>query len=95
MNDTKLICKLRFQEAIDLITGTMRVFYRHGVWNEYKKIPTERAIEAIKKAAMVRTCTRTALGSSMFLFRVTVICGEEVQNEIPDDRGPGSACLDE
>ncbi len=74
MDDPKLICTLRFQEAIDLIAGTMRVFYRHGVWNEYKKVPTERAIEAIKKSGYGADVYQDSSGQ----FYVSVPCDSDM-----------------
>lgn len=46
----ELIVKLGFSKAIDKIKDREEVFYKHGVWNEYKKVKTKDAIENIKKS---------------------------------------------
>ena len=43
----KRIVTLGYQEAVDAIKGVSTVMYRHGVWNKYKPIPTEKASKAI------------------------------------------------
>ena len=74
MDDAKLICTLQRQKAIDLITGSMRVFCRYGVWNEYRKIPTERAIEAIKKSGYGADIYQDGSGQ----FYVSVPCDSDM-----------------
>ena len=44
------IVDLGFDEAVKAISGTETVMYRHGVWNSYKEMSTEEAIEHIKKS---------------------------------------------
>lgn len=46
----ELIVKLGFSKAIDKIKDREEVFYKHGVWNEYKKVKTKDAIESIEKS---------------------------------------------
>lgn len=74
MDDAKLICTLQHQRAIDLIAGTMRVFYRHGVWNKYRKIPTEKAIEFIKRSGYGADIYQDSSGQ----FYVSVPCDSDM-----------------
>jgi len=52
----------------------MRVFYRHGVWNEYKKVPTERAIESIKKSGYGADVYQDSSGQ----FYVSIPCDSDM-----------------
>lgn len=42
------LCTLGFKTAVDIIDGTERVYYKHGVWNKYKLTDTE----IVKKSIM-------------------------------------------
>ena len=44
----KRIVTLGIETAIKAIEGTDEVMLRHGVWNEYHKLETNRAIACIK-----------------------------------------------
>ena len=46
----KIICELRFSEAIEAIKGTDTVMYKHGVWNPYEKRKTEKVIKSIENS---------------------------------------------
>jgi hypothetical protein len=41
------ICELGYNNAINAIKGTDKVYFRRGVWNEYELISTEKAINKI------------------------------------------------
>ena len=43
----KRIVTLGYQEAVDAIKGVSTVMYRHGVWNKYEPLSTEKASKAI------------------------------------------------
>ena len=47
---TERIVTLGRQEAIDVIKDKPTVMYRHGVWNRYEKLPTEKAIASISRS---------------------------------------------
>lgn len=74
MNAITLICTLQRQKAINIVEGTMRVFYRHGFRNEYKKVPTERAIEAIKKSGYGADVYQDSNGQ----FYVSIPCDSDM-----------------
>lgn len=46
----KIICKLAFKEAIEIIKDENEVFYKHGVWNKYEKASTEYVIKRIENS---------------------------------------------
>ena len=46
----KNLCKLRFQEAIDLIKAHEQVYYKHGVWNQYGLKNTADVIPRIQNS---------------------------------------------
>lgn len=43
----KRIVMLGYSEAVDAIKGTTTVMYKHGVWNKYEPISTEKASKYI------------------------------------------------
>ncbi len=46
----KMVCSLKYEEAIEAIKGTKTVMYKHGVWNEYTECNTEEAIKHIRNS---------------------------------------------
>lgn len=41
------ICRLGFKEAVEAISGTEKVMYKHGVWNKYELRNTKDAVRNI------------------------------------------------
>lgn len=46
----KRICKLSFQQSIDTIKDTIYVYFKSGVWNEYRLVSTNEAIRRINNS---------------------------------------------
>lgn len=46
----KQVCKLSYNEAIEAIKNTKQVYFKSGVWNPYKLVDTQYAIERIKNS---------------------------------------------
>jgi hypothetical protein len=44
------LCELQFEKAVELISDTGTVMFKHGVWNDYKLTPTEDAIAYIRRS---------------------------------------------
>ena len=44
----KMVCSLKYEEAVEAIKGTKTVMYKHGVWNKYTECSTEEAIKHIR-----------------------------------------------
>lgn len=41
------LCTLKFKEAVALIQNHPEVYYKHGVWNQYKQRDTASVISSI------------------------------------------------
>lgn len=74
MNERTLICKLGRQEAIDIISGTERVHYRHGVWNEYYMRDTAAVIESIRSSGYGADVFRDKAGA----YYVSIPCDSDM-----------------
>jgi hypothetical protein len=46
----KKVCELSYQFAIKAIESTKQVYFKSGVWNNYKLVDTQYAIGRIKKS---------------------------------------------
>ena len=46
----KMVCSLKYEEAVEAIKGTKTVMYKHGVWNKYTECSTEEAIKHIRNS---------------------------------------------
>lgn len=46
----KILCTLQYGEAVTLIEKLPQVYYKHGVWNEYKLRDTSAVIPLIMKS---------------------------------------------
>lgn len=44
------LCELRFKEAVALIQNSTQVYYRHGVWNPYRRRDTTAVISSIMES---------------------------------------------
>lgn len=69
-----LICKLGRQEAINAIAGTKRVYYRHGVWNEYYLRDTAGVMESIRNSGYGADVYRDKRG----IYYVSVPCDRDM-----------------
>ena len=47
MMERRRIVTLGKEEAVNAIKDTAMVMYKHGVWNKYEPIATEKAIKSI------------------------------------------------
>ena len=41
------LCTLRFKGAVELIQNRPQVYYRHGIWNSYRRRDTAAVITSI------------------------------------------------
>jgi hypothetical protein len=57
------LCKLGRQEAINIISGTKRVYYRHGVWNEYSLRDTAAVVKSIQNSGYGADVFKNAQGA--------------------------------
>ena len=46
----KQICELSYNKAIEAIKSTKQVYFKSGVWNGYKLVDTQYAIDRIKNS---------------------------------------------
>lgn len=46
----KILCSLQYGEAVALIEKRPQVYYKHGVWNEYKRRDTAAVIPLIMQS---------------------------------------------
>lgn len=73
--DTKTrICILGRQETIDIISGTKRVYYRHGVWNEYHMRDTAAVIKSIQDSGYGADVYRDEAGN----YYVSIPCDSDM-----------------
>ena len=74
MNERTLICKLGRQEAIDIISGTECVQYRHGVWNKYNVCDTATVIKSIRNSGYGADVFRDTAG----VYYVSIPCDSDM-----------------
>lgn len=68
------ICALGFQKAIDIISETARVYYRHGVWNEYYVRNTATVIKSIQNSGYGADVYRDEAGK----YYVSIPCDSDM-----------------
>lgn len=74
MAEKNRICTLGRQEAINIISETKRVYYRHGVWNEYYLRDTAAVIESIQNSGYGADVYRDDKG----LYYVSIPCDSDM-----------------
>lgn len=68
------IVTLGYQEAVDAIKGVSMVMYRHGVWNKYEPLSTEKASKAIMTSGYGADVYRDDVGG----FYVSIPCDSDM-----------------